>query len=67
MAGTDATKERQELIPQSWIKERGGLCNQAASTLTHSVETKRDGQKLLWAEGRPVVVCTKRCEQLGGE
>jgi len=67
MAGTDATKKRQELIPQGWIKERDGLCIQAASTLTHSAETQRDGQKLIRAEGRPVVVCTKHCEQLGGK
>ena len=51
-----------------WAKAHGccELCNEAAFTVTTSLELEPVGQKRLWSEARPVVVCTKCHQQLGG-
>jgi len=52
-----------------WAKACGccELCNAAAFRVTTSLELEPGGQKRLWSEPRPVVVCTKCHQQLGGE
>jgi len=51
-----------------WAKAHGCCerCNEAAFTVTTSLELEPSGQKRFWPEPRAVAVCTRCSQQLGG-